>query len=169
MKHKKKSQVVKEESSVEYNDYLSDIEQWRDMWDELSGEFIDTTPPEPYHMDNLDHSDYGDSPQDTYWDYQDEQLIQESKSRKSPNPIYPDTVGPDHELDAAWVNEELLSEIESLKIKLHELEDKLARKMGGDHKWVEGSHKPDLSKVQKEIDSIKKKINNVSDTLGIED
>lgn len=82
-----------------------------------------------------------------------------------PNPVYPDSVGRDDKAPkSVWVNEEMLKELEELKNKLFELENKFA-KTSGDFVSQNSVDKKTMS----QIESIKKQIDQVSNTLGIKD
>lgn len=151
----------------ENNDYKSEIEMWADMWDQAQEDNVHppSDPPQPSEFAN---SVMGDSAQDAYWDYIDveEQLL--SEERKTPNPVYPDSVGPDHKTTpAAWVNEDLLKEIESLKEKLFKVENEMA-KMGVGDKLEQKTKNSDHNKAMTEIESLRKRIEKVSSKLGID-
>lgn len=161
---------------MEYKDHLSDMEEWSAMWDEMQGDF---EPEAPY----VDEVEVGREPigtaQDTYWafintklggddvgqdDYDD--LLQETQT---PHRQQADTRGADWEdPKPVWVNEELLTEIEGLKKKMFELENKMAR-LGGDTKWAEKPHAPDFSKLQSEMNALRKRMDRVSNGLGMKD
>lgn len=165
-------------------DYRSDLDNWKDMWDEMVDSGVHPEPEAPQPASAPES--YGDlsDPSDTYYSYFDDQygveepapesfegdaLIQEDKT-KIPNPIYPDSIGPDHEnTDPAWVKEDAFKEIEELKDKLFDVENKVAKEMGGGDKWVEKCHHPEDQKMMSEIESLRKRIEKVSSTLGIED
>ena len=83
---------------------------------------------------------------------------------KTPNPVYPDSVGVDqNQPEPVWVKEDMLKEIEELKNKLFELENKFAENSG---KFVD--QKSGDQKIMSKIESIKKEIEQVSNTLGTE-
>jgi hypothetical protein len=77
-------------------------------------------------------------------------------------------VGADHTTTPpVWADEKLLKEIEGLKQKLFDVENRMA-KMGGDKKWAEKAQMPDGDKkVMSEIESLRKRIEQVSNILGI--
>lgn len=144
-------------------EYRTEMEQWMDMWDEAQTKGVSPKiePPQPAQYS-------GDLPQDTYYDYLDNAgLFQEEKT---PNPVYPDSVGPDHATTKpVWASEDLLKEIEQLKNKMFEVENRLAQ-MGGGKKWSEKAELPDEGKkLFGEIDSLKKRIEKVSSVLGTKD
>lgn len=88
---------------------------------------------------------------------------------KSMNPVYPDSVGPDNEgPKPAWVNENLVKEVEKLKNKLFAVENKLAR-MGQGKSWTEKVVNDDGKALMSEIRSIKQRLDRVSSHLGIQD
>lgn len=161
----------------EHKDYRTEIDDWAAMWDEMQASGVHPAPekpkPSPFAADVL-----GMRAQDTYYDYfdsqddyapaeDDEGLLQEEKT---PNPVYPDSVGPDNEgPKAAWVNEKLLKEVEFLKKRLFQVENKMAR-MGQGKKWTEKAVvQGDGDKLMSEIRALRKRIDRVSNTLGIKD
>lgn len=151
----------------ENNNYRSEIEMWADMWDQAQEDDIHPAP-EPPKPSEFAQDVMGDSSQDAYWDYIDveQQLLQEE--RKTPNPVYPDSQGPDHETTpAVWVNEDMLKEIESLKEKLFKVENEMA-KMGSGEKLEQKAKDSDATKAMKEIESLREKIEKVSSKLGID-
>ena len=95
----------------------------------------------------------------------EQQMLQELRS---PNPVYPDSVGADHTTTPpVWVDEELLKEVESLKKKLFAVENRMAQ-LGGGKKWAEKAQMSDGDqKLMSEIEAIRKKIEQVSSILGI--
>lgn len=153
------------------DDTRLELDMWQDMWDEMEDGNSHSSPqniiPQEENPVNVSTA------QDCYYDFLDmeygtgPELLQENKSQ---NPIYPDSQGPDHTTTpAVWVTEEIVKEVEELKNKLFEVENKLARKMGGDNEWVEKAYDPDNKKLMSEIDSLKKRIEKVSSNLGIKD
>ena len=152
----------------ENNNYRSEIEMWADMWDQAQEDDIHPAPesPKPSEFANSILGD--DNPQDAYWDYIDveQQLLAEEK--KTPNPVYPDSVGPDHEsTPPVWVSEDLLKEIESLKDKLFKVENEMA-KMGAGEKLEQKTKDSEANKAMTEIESLRKRIEKVSSQLGID-
>jgi len=147
-------------------DYRSDIDMWTSMWDEAQKEGVHPTaePPRPSEFSG------SDSAQDAYYGYLDSEadLLHEEKI-STPNPVYPDSAGPDHETTPpVWADEDIVKEVESLKNKLFDVENRLASQMGGGQKWQEKAHEPDQKKLIGEIDSLKKRIEKLSSTLGTE-
>lgn len=156
------------------HDVRAELEMWADMWDEVQEKGIhpdiepvkSTSPDEPFALDS--------KAQDYYYDYlgsnydiedDEPQVLQEDKS---PNPVYPDSVGPDHTTTSpVWASDELLKEVEKLKDQLFDVENRMA-KMGGDEKWSEKVHHPDDKKVMGEVESLRKRLEKVSSQLGIE-
>lgn len=164
------------------DDIRADLEMWGQMWDELEGN-EHPAPAAPAAQERLKLGDYMNmsdeefesqttqsafqSSQDIYHSYNDDQLLQEEKSQ---NPVYPDSVGPDHETTpAVWVTEDLVKEVEDLKEKLFSVENRLAKKMGGDGKWVEKATNPDYAKLMGEIESLRDRIGKASNKLGVKD
>jgi len=151
----------------EYNDYRSEIEMWADMWDQAQQDNVHPAP-EPPQPSEFAASVLGDDAQDAYWDFMDseDQLLQEE--HKTPNPVYPDSAGPDHKTTPpVWVSEDLLKEIESLKNQLFKVENKMA-KMGAGDKLEQKARKGEEGKLMSEIESIRKRIEKVSSSLGVE-
>jgi len=148
------------------NDFRSELEMWTDLWDDAQEQGVHPEIPKPK---STDAGFSGNSAQDDYYDYLDTEsesdLLQEDKI---PNPVYPDSVGPDSSKGPEWVKEDLLKEVESLKNKLFEVENKLA-KMGGDKKWAKKAVQSDDKKLMSEIECLRKKIERVSSHLGIKD
>jgi hypothetical protein len=154
--------------SEDYNDYRSEIEMWADMWDQAQEDDIHPAPESPQPSEFAAGVLGLDDAQDSYWDYIDteEQLLQED--RKIPNPIHPDSTGPDHgTTPAVWVNEDMLKEIESLKEKLFKVENDMA-KMGAGEKLEQKAKVSDGGKMMSEIESLRKRIEKVSSSLGID-
>jgi len=95
-------------------------------------------------------------------DHSQPDLIQE---RKTPNPVYPDSAGVDQQQpEPVWVNEDMLKEIEELKNRLFKLENQFAEKSG---KFID--QELGDKKLMSQIQSIRKQIEQVSSSLGIED
>lgn len=146
-------------------DLKSDIEMYADMWDEIeSGQ----PPAKPLQSDKQGGTG---TTQDFYYDYLDdtegEKLLTEKESLTTPNPVYPDSAGPDFTTTPpVWASEELLTSVKDLKNKLFDVENRLAKEMGGGEKWHEKAHDPDHKKTMVEIESLKQRIEKVSSTLG---
>ncbi len=152
------------------DDIRADLDYWQAMWDEMESGEIHPIPEQPNPQVDPGVST---TAQDVYYDFLDAEhgeepgLIQEDKT---PNPVYPDSQGPDHTTTAAvWVTEDIVKEIEDLKDKLFKVENKMAKQMGGGEKWVEKTHDPDHGKLMSEIESLKKRIDKVSSNLGVKD
>jgi hypothetical protein len=151
-------------------DFRSELEMWTDMWDDAQEQNVHPEVPKPVSKD-VGFS--GDSAQDSYFDYLDSEEIEVLQEESIPNPVYPDSVGPDNERPAAWCKEEFLKEIESLKNKLFKAENEVAR-LGGDKKWNEKAvnYDPQNSSndsLMSQVESLRKKIEKVSSHLGLEE
>jgi hypothetical protein len=140
---------------------------WSDLWDEMQSAGVhpesERFQPSPFAADVL-----STTAQDTYYDYFDSEpeLLQEEKI---PNPVYPDSIGADQDgPKPAWVNENLLKEIESLKKRLFAVENRVAR-MGQGKKWSEKPVNGDDKGLMSEIQSLRKRLDKVSNQLGIKD
>jgi hypothetical protein len=148
--------------------FRSDLEMWCDIWDDTVEQGIHPQSQSPQAKDTSLSSN---SAQDDYFDYLGSDIESESdllQEDKIPNPIFPDSAGPDSSKGPAWIKEDLLKEVESLKNKLFDVENKLA-KMGCDTKWTEKVVQTDDKKLMSEIESLRKKLEKVSSHLGIED
>lgn len=132
------------------------------MWDEAQAEEIHPT------SEKLKPSTFsGDKTQDLYYDLLDEELFQEEKI-ETPNPIYPDSAGPDHETTPpVWADEDIVKKIEDLKNKLFDVENRAAQ-LGGGKQWKEKPELMDQKKIDGEIESLRKRIEKLSSTFGIE-
>jgi hypothetical protein len=152
---------------------------YADMWDEIESGMPPTKPLQP------DKQAGTGTTQDFYYDYLDDtegeepqvlsepqassepQVLTEKESFTTPNPVYPDSAGPDFATTPpVWASEELLTSVEDLKNKLFDVENRLAKEMGGGEKWHEKVHDPDHKKTMDEIESLKQRIEKVSSTLG---
>lgn len=150
----------------------ANLGDWQDMWDKACEEGIFKPEPEEYRKDNDQPLAY--DPQTCSMAGIEPCLLQENNpvhqpqaltEGRIPNPVYPDSVGRDDQgPKTAWVNEELLKELEGLKNKLFELENKFAAKSGDFIKQNAGD-----KKTMSQIESIRKQIDKVSNSLGIED
>lgn len=149
------------------NDYRSDIDQWADMWDEMQEDLGINPPIQKPQASTFNSEPLDSKAQDVYYDYLDsEELLQEEKV---PNPVYPDSVGPDQENPKpVWVNENLLKEVESLKDRLFKLENQMA-KMGQGKKFSEKVHSFGDKSMFAEIKALRDRIEKVSSQLGIKD
>jgi len=149
-------------------EHLQDTKQnlgdWSRMWEKAQeeGVFNDDTSngPEalPFDPKTCDLAGLPTAPSDIT-DQAD--LLQE---RKTPNPVFPDSVGVDQQQpEPVWVSEDMLKEIEDLKEKLFKLENKFAEKSG---KFVDQASGD--KKMMSQIESIRKQIEQVSSSLGVE-
>ena len=87
-----------------------------------------------------------------------------------PNPVYSDTIGKDQDdPEPVWVSEDLLTQIETLKNKLFKLENEMNAKDAGGNKFVEKCHHPQTKELFEKMQSLRKEIDRVSNTLGIKD
>jgi len=126
------------------------LEKWLGVWEQAlkDGAFQTEEPKEEKPL-NID-------PHLAQMAGIDVDLLQETKT---PNPVYPDSLGKDQENPKpVWVDENMLKEIEQLKNKLFDLENKLAKEEADDK----------AQSLMKKIESIRKDIDDVSDVLGIE-
>lgn len=154
------------------NDFRSELEMWTDLWNDAQEQGVHPEVPKPKSKD-VGFS--GNTAQDHYFDYLDSEAEDEVLQEENiPNPVYPDSVGPDSARPPAWAKEDLLKEIESLKDKLFKAENKLA-KLGGDKKWTEKAIDydpqvaPNDNNLMSQLESLRKKIEKVSNHLGLEE
>lgn len=155
------------------NDFRSELEMWTDLWDDAQEQGVHPEVPKPKSKD-VGFS--GNTAQDNYYDYLDSDVEDEFQDEvlqeeKIPNPVYPDSAGADSDKKPAWVKEDLLKDIQTLKDKLFKAENKLA-KLGSGNKLSEtplSQMKSADNDVMSQIESLRKKIEKVSDHLGIED
>jgi hypothetical protein len=103
----------------------------------------------------------------------EEDLLQEAeekRSKKTPNPIYPDSAGPDMSRPRpVWIEMDAFEKLDELKRKLYDIECKLGEEDAGGKKWNEKVHEQGGKKLLTQIESLKKQIDDLSDTLGLED
>jgi len=154
------------------NDFRSELEMWTDLWNDAQEQGVHPEVPKPKSKD-VGFS--GNTAQDHYFDYLDSEAEDEVLQEENiPNPVYPDSVGPDSARPPAWTKDDLLKEIESLKDKLFKAENKLA-KLGGDKKWTEKAINydpqvaPNDNNLMSQIEALHKKIEKVSNHLGLEE
>ena len=146
-------------------DFRSELDMWTDMWAQAEEAGIHPSPERPRPIKQPIASSKA---QDYYYDVLDaeaeEMVLQEQKTM---NPIYPDSVGSDHEnTPPVWADEKLVKEVESLKKKLFDVENRMAQ-MGGGKKWVEKAQSiDDGKKMMSEIESLRRRIDQVSSVLG---
>ena len=175
-----------------YDDWKSDIDDWADMWDEMqeSG----THPPSAPKAEIACWDSQDTNPHDMYYTYvadlaaqeregrsqsqpyahhvqqaQDDDLLQEETSDRTPNPVYPDSIGPDHKTTPpVWASEQILSEIQNLKNRIFELENNLAS-LGQKKQWQEKAivQKSPVP-ISQELERLRDEIERVSSRLGIE-
>ncbi len=146
-------------------DYRSELDDWLEMWGQASK---DGAINDGSKLERPSLKGDTESPQDVYFDYLDSELLQEDEQHIA-NPVYPDSVGPDaFNVPPVWANEDVVKEVQALKDRMFELENKLATKMGGDKKWHEKAYVPDDKKLMSEIESLRKRLEKVSSTVGIE-
>lgn len=148
-------------------DYRSELDDWLEMWSQASKEGTVKDEPKVEHP-GLSSDGDTETTQDLYFDYLDSELLQEEEQHIA-NPIYPDSVGPDaFNTPPVWANEDVLKEIQTLKDKLFDVENKLAAKMGGDKKWQEKAYISEDGKLMAEIESLRKQVEKISSVIGIE-
>lgn len=177
-----------------FHDWTDDIEMWAEMWEEMQAS--DIHPPVAPKADIATWDSEGHNPDDVYYSYvadlaarerggieaepykynvqpaEDDGLLQEDI--RTPNPVYPDSVGPDHEnTPPVWVNDRIVSEIQELKDRLFELENKLASDLGGGENWPKKANKAEVTRttptpLSERIQKLRDEIEDVSSQLGVE-
>jgi hypothetical protein len=162
-------------------DYQSEFQNWVDMWANAqdmeefqspAGNDYDTAAEIANPIDDPERSLYArmigmDTGEEEHACSQDEELLQEQK--KTPNPVYPDSIGPDCQRPkSAWVNEDLLKELEGLKDKLFKLENKMAE-LGVTKKEQKPVEMKFGEKMSSQMEQLRKQIDRISDNLGIKD
>jgi hypothetical protein len=166
----------------------ADYEAYCDLWDKAlaSGEFDAPKPKEILPIGEEDSYDDVDEyskaedllqESDPYYAYRQYQINEEKANQgkqltegKSALPVYPDSQGKDSENPStSWVNNDNFQKLNDLKTKLYDLECKLNTEFGGGKKWTEKCHHPEDKKFQKQIESLKEKIDELSNSLGTED
>ena len=172
-----------------YHGWKDQIEDWAGMWDEMEASNIhppaapkaeiaawdskDTNPNDIYYSYIADLASREDTSEPYGGHIQEEEGVLQEDLR-TPNPVYPDSAGPDHTTTPpVWVNEKVVKEIQSLKDKLFELENKLATDLGGGKNWPEKPNKAEVtqkspSPISERIEKLRKDIEEVSSELGVE-
>lgn len=164
-----------------------------DLWDQASrsDEFKKAAAPKPQtsqvpsgFLNVADDFSSEDIPEDDpYWDYHsvstEEGLLSESKLRKlseekkpepAANPIWPDTIGKDQDFpNPVWNTTDAFKTIEELKKRLYDAECKAGDKDAGGKKWHSEPVTTEDKSLWSEIESIRKQIDELSDTLGLKD
>lgn len=154
-----------------YKDNRAELDHWADIWADMEQENIHppTAPKQPQQMSDFAASMLGEpeSPSnDDDFDFYSAELFAEENI---PNPVYPDSVGADSEgPEAVWVNEKLLDEVQKLKDQLFKVENEMAR-LGQSKKFSEKPVEEQGKKLMDVIESIRKRIDKVSDQIGIKD
>ena len=171
-----------------YNDVektKNDLDNWQDMWDQALEKGIFPEPEEsqepgfsggfgtikdtgtPDGFGTIKGLEEPDSARKDHQNNSEDELLQE---RKIPNPVYPDSLGPDHENPKpVWTDEKLFKELEDARLKLHDLSVKLAERIGADGKVIEKPHDQMNVFPAKEIEDLQDKIEKLSSSFGIKD
>ena len=140
------------------------LTDWMGIWDKALSDGIFEPEEKDQQAATPFDSDIGYDPVTCSMAGIDPILIQETE-RHIPNPVYPDSVGKDQDAPKpAWVNEDMLKELEELKEKLFKLENKFAINSGDFVK-----QNTEDKKAMSQIQSIRKQIDQVSDSLGVKD
>lgn len=159
---------------------INDLDAWQDMWDQAleKGIFPQAEEPQepgfsggftgtPDGFGTIKGFEEPDSARKDHQNNSEDGLLQE---RKIPNPVYPDSLGPDHENPKpVWTDEKLFKELEDARLKLHDLSVKLAERIGADGKIIEKPHNQMNVFPAKEIEDLQDKIEKLSSSFGIKD
>lgn len=146
------------------NNLHDDFDQWVDMWDQATqGDDFKSTPKMVKSEDEIES--------DPYWNNME--MLTEAEG-KTPNPVYPDSLGKDSKRPRTVKSDKRFAEIEKLKRKIFELECDLLHKEAGGGKWqseaklkkdADESSKNNLEKVKK----MKKEFDDLCNELGFND
>lgn len=160
----------------------SDFEDYCKLWDKACEndlfKDVPTTQPRTTSFLGLGTSGSGQSQEDIFMDAD---LIQERagdpyfdymkmllETDQAANPVYPDSIGKDQDAPKpAWLDQKAMEAVEKLKKELYEIECKLNTEDAGGKKWVEKCHHPKDQKMWSQLESLRKKIDNLSDNLGL--
>jgi hypothetical protein len=172
-------------------DHTEDFRDFCDLWSKAceDGIFDDAPALPPPQLgdglaakmgiyDDLEEDQEEPDGDEAYYSYmagtetEDDLLQEETKRSKkvTPNPIYPDSAGADMSRPRpVWVEMDAFEKIDELKRKLYDIECKLGEDDAGGKKWNEKVHQPGGKKLLTQIESLKKQIDDLSDSLGLED
>jgi hypothetical protein len=141
------------------------------MWDKAQQDdiFPEPTKAQPSPVEE----EFDDDPYSQYYSNidrmseEDDSLLHEGKT---PNPVFPDSVGKDQNFPMApWTNTKALQEVMDLKKELYDVECKLNTQDAGGKKWSLKPVKTNDKQLWNKIESIRKRIDVLSDSLGLED
>jgi hypothetical protein len=162
------------------DDAKDDFDKWVGKWDQAleKGIFKDAPKPPSTAPETSDQSFFGfrqDNPTDSinssdsdYWRAIssvadggiDFQRLDEADEKDGPNPVRKGTDGPDSELTnkavSATFNEDDVKKLEEMKVKLHELENKIAE-MG------EKSYSDQVKALLAKIEELSNKMGRIKD------
>jgi hypothetical protein len=182
--------MTEQNNKTTYDDWKSDIDEWADMWDEMQEN--KSHPPAAPKAEIAVWDEHENNPHDIYYSYVNELAHQERDNKnqpqpyaghiqqvqdgllqeqddRTPNPVFPDSVGPDHETTPpVWTSEHILSEIKGLKDKIFDLENDLA-KLGQKDQWQEKVvPQTTPTPISVELERLRDEIEKVSSRLGVE-
>ena len=152
-------------------DHKEDLMDWQDLWDAACQKGIF---PEAPKLDPLP-ADYDDAAGDYYNNIDREAaeaglLREETGENDSANPVFPDSVGKDSCVHKTpWVDEDAVEAVAELKRKLYDVECKLNAKDAGGSKWHEKPVEVEDKALWKQIESMREKIDKLSNGLGLKD
>lgn len=154
-------------------DHREEFEDWVNMWDQAQKDNIFPEDPKLAPGRDSDDDYFEEDPYDQYCSNldrmaeEDEAVLHEGKT---PNPVYPDSVGKDQDFpQASWTNTKAIKEVLDLKKQLYEVECKMNSQDAGGKKWQLKPLQTNDKKLWNQIESIRKRIDTLSDTLGIDD
>lgn len=155
------------------HDHRDEFDNWVNLWDKAQQENIFPDEPKLQPAPESDDDNYfEEDPYDQYYSNLDrmaeeEEILHEGKTS---NPVYPDSVGKDQDFPtAAWGDTKALQEVMDLKKQLYEVECKLNTQDAGGKKWQLKPHVVNDKKLWTQLESIRKRIDTLSDSLGLKD
>ena len=158
----------------DFKEQQDDFAVWCDMWDKACKKKIF---PETPKLDPMPESDEDfDSTTDDYYhnidrEASEEGLLQEAKDNVSSNPVYPDSIRKDSRVSnkTSWVDEKPIEALADMKRKLYDVECKLNAKDAGGSKWHDKPVEVNDKALWEQIRTLKKRIDQLSDSLGFKD
>lgn len=160
-------------------DSRDDFQNWCNLWQQAQDAGIFPGEEKLQPSNDLDDEYYNEEdPMDQYYSNLDRMAEEEydggllQETRKAANPIRPDSVGKDQDFPvASWTDERAIAAVTNLKRELYEIECRLNEKAAGGKKWQTKPVKMDegSKKLWQQIESIRRKIDTLSDNLGLKD
>lgn len=153
-------------------DHRDEFQNWCDMWDDAqaAGIFPDLPPVQPVSSFGIDDPDADSAAADYYnnLDYEASEVLHE-RTGYSPNPVYPDSVGKDQDFPTTpWNDNRAIETVAAIKRKLYDIECRLNDQDAGGKRWQEGPVKINDKRVWTQIESLKRRLDVLSDALGLQ-